>query len=480
MTIFVKRARFVSRVLKLAHGERDPQQKLHLLTNLSFFLSNNVAGFASHTQIEELIEQLAQELRPDTDLLGDNIPARGSYLHVVTSVASSGGHTAVLQNLITNRARFGEQHTVVALDQDGAVPEQFLAGLPEAERSFIDLSQLSIPEKLAEALRLASKCERMIFYPHMHDAMAALIAAIIRGHRTIYFYNHADHLYWVGSRFCDCLLEMSSDGLAFSKSQRLARDHALLPIPLAQPDIERRSQDQAALSDFRVLTIGDGYRFASTPGEYTYRCFIRSLLAKRPNFTFVIIGFQQAEMWGELWNHPRVIFPGRLGRQELNQYYSGCDLYVDSFPLGGGTATLVALAAGIPALKVKHRFFEFDSLKDASVSVSELEQRVLDIYDGMIPFADNISMHLSSDWNAQFDKIIAGERAVPSEPLGDYAHYYAGLASFQAGQPPIVINRFVKALRLDLLLRYMLLLALYEGQRLAAQIFGTFMRRIKT
>ncbi|NGZ15532.1 glycosyltransferase family 4 protein, partial [Vibrio aestuarianus] len=430
--IFNARLNFVDRVVSLIKRERNIEQKVQLLLNVNYYLTNNHCGVFRYQPIEDTIQLLGESFR----IKKPSTPRRNNFLHVMTKASITGGHTRVVENFIKNRANYNEKHDLVLVSQgDEKIPEFCLK--MERNCSLINLSDLNTLEKISKLAGYAQHYEYIILHHHMYDVLPIIALSQFKHRGSIYTYNHADHLYWVGSSIISGSFEMSTDGLIFSKKRRNIKNTLLLPIPLEEKQyssIDLKLKLDIPEDSKVVLTIGSQDRFVTN--GYSYRDMVSDVLKRTDKTYFVIVGRHTEKSWGDLWSHPQLRFPGVVPKEELAVFYSNADIYVDSFPMGGGTATLDALCFNIPAIKVKHIFFEFDSLKPIVINSVDVADNIVKILNGdSLAFSANIDSHYRENFNSIFDKFIRHRREDScnsgDELVCDFESYDHDLFSYQ-------------------------------------------------
>lgn len=468
--------RFISRVLRRVSKEKKLDQQVSLLTNLCYYLTFNNPGQAALGDIETAVLQISDNYKwsATQDVLA-GVNNQIKILHVLTEAALTGGHTRVVENTIDNRVGYNEEHQVLVTDQGRReLPSYFLK--LQANNALHLISEDSLNSKIAQFINIAKHFQVIILHHHMYDVFSVVAAGAFRSNKLIVAYNHADHLFWVGSRAIDVLLEMSSDGLSFSKRQRFAKRFALLPIPL-KPKVKVATELKSKLGIKPgvkvILTVGDEYRFHSKVGDLCYKDIVNDVLRCRDDVHFVIVGQHSESFWGALWRHPAITFTGRLNYEFLSHYYSIAALYLDSFPLGGGTSSLDAIMYGVPAIKVRHSFFEFDSLKPF---VSEKYDIVMNINRLLSCNAEdliNVDSHLPEIWNRNFDLAIHGLKDDSYDGVDTSCDgYFIGLSAYEANLPPNLISRYIKSLNLANRVFFCFYLALCDGNRLFRQLLA--------
>ncbi len=112
--------------------------------------------------------------------------------------------------------------------------------------------------------------------------------------------------------------------------------------------------------------------------------------------------------------------------------------------MGGGTATLDAITFGISSIKVKHIFFEFDSLKPYLVEKEKVSEKIIELFSSDIK---NTLVHLKEQWNKLFDDILVQIKKNKSQKRKDNIvdEYSLNLLKYQLSfEKKLINNSFIK------------------------------------
>lgn len=404
--IFDKRLKFVDRIISLAKKEKDIEQKIYLLENINYYMTNNHCGVFRYEPMEELLQEVGKAFALDNQIDVE----KNSFLHVMTRTFTTGGHTKLVENFLSNRKDYhNEIHDIAMMYQYDDILPVFMQECNDISHLY-NLSYLGILDKIFKLAELSQKYEYIILHHNMYDTIPVIALSQFKNKKNIMVYDHADHLYWVGSSIVSHSLEMSSDGMNFSNSNRSIKNNYLLPIPLsAKMPVESNLKQELKITENQkiALSIGHQHRYEVGIGEYSFKKMIKKVLEVNEDVVFIIIGNHDKNFWQDLYEHKNLRFVGLINRDEIDKYYSIADIYVDSFPMGGGTATLDAITFGIPSIKVKHIFFEFDSLKPFLVDKEKVSEKILELFSNNMKNTSSTLIHLKEEWNKRFGEIIS-------------------------------------------------------------------------
>jgi hypothetical protein len=141
---------------------------------------------------------------------------------------------------------------------------------------------------------------------------------------------------------------VSNYGIELNLRARKLHNYCYLGIPIDFQGYQR-CKDVTVESKLNktVLSAGDTYKYA--PGMVFFGSFIDDLLQQRSDVTFLLVGPTGNEPWWakvrERWRN-RVQFLGHISHDKYLEAMQKSKVYVDSFPITGGTAFPEALLNG--------------------------------------------------------------------------------------------------------------------------------------
>jgi hypothetical protein len=270
--------------------------------------------------------------------LGSDVVIVGSELY------DSGGHTAALMKWLLLQPGGRPHRLVVTRSLTRRVEKSIRA----AKRKLLVCNK-DVARAVGQILSFASGANTLILHIHPDDIIAATAARILQkaGYRVI-FYNHADHCFSYGIRFADQIAEIGFFGQFISeRSQRAVRGSCWLGIPVDVPQdmgpIEYRPEEGRV-----IMACGSPLKFRPSCGLF-FGDFIDSILSADPAATVTLVGPSGEEAWWSgvkaRWGK-RLWFTGTLPRKDYLAVLSKAKVFIDGFPLGGGTSFIEAVMLG--------------------------------------------------------------------------------------------------------------------------------------
>lgn len=281
-----------------------------------------------------------------------------SILHVVTEAYPVGGHTKALQRWIA--ADGDHVHHVAITHQLAPVPAGLAESVAGSGGRLTVLGGSSSLFGMARQLRaLAAGVRLVVLHIHPHDVVPSLAFAGAADRPPIAFFNHADHVFWLGEAITDAVINFRLSGSRLCRARRGfgAERDVLLPLPLpaeapaaAMTKVEARQRLGLPATARITLTVASAGKLKPN----AHACFFtlhRPLFDADPDFQMLLVGPAADDPVIADRLRP---FGGRmraLGVQvDLAPYMAAADLYVDSTPFASQTSLLEAAMRRLPVL----------------------------------------------------------------------------------------------------------------------------------
>lgn len=283
----------------------------------------------------------------------DGAPYR-RVLHVCTQLAPVGGLTKMLALWIgADRNRVNG----VALTQHrGPVDERITAAVRESGGGIHHLNHHK-GDKLAwarELRQIARGYDVVVLHIHCEDVVPLIAFADPAKGPPVLLLNHADHLFWIGTRISHAVINLREAARRLAVARR-GVDPArslLLPTLITLPERQRaRSAAKQALGvpedSVLLVSVARGAKYRNV-GPVTYADRHVDLLAAHPQARLIVVGpGERAD-----WERARAATGGRItAHAELADprvFFEAADIYVDSYPFVSSTSMLEAAAYGLP------------------------------------------------------------------------------------------------------------------------------------
>lgn len=391
----------------------------------SFAWSNHPGSFYSQ-RLENVLSSIGTNKIEKLSLPYIKIPTNSkiNILHVASYLHDTGGHTRALLRWIENTSDFCNNLVVLTLDQ---IMEPFVKS--EFLRLGVKVLLLTRNGKnilnLASSLRAISNKwpDYIILHTHPDDVIPQLAYSYFEGPPVLLF-NHADHVFWIGSSISDLVLSIRMNGISLSQERRNTSKNSILPLPLKSRNFTQRKYTKEKLGlDGKEVVVSMASDYKYTPWkEYNFSFFFETFLKNRSNTTLVVVGVTKN---GNLKNLQRK-FPTRVilvaPTPSIDDFLNSADVYVDSFPLSSLTSSLDVAMRGIPVLGVKNKLIPifnsddpaFVNFKNNWSSLEQLSEKIeyfLDNKDigneiGLKMQTEVVKAHTGENWNETLRNIL--------------------------------------------------------------------------
>lgn len=343
----------VAHALRLA-GRGDDERTLQWVRLTAEVAWAAHPGRLSDERLEAVALAIGRRLEPapeePAERVPSGLPARRRVLHVATAVASSGGHTRLLENWVG--ADDASVHALMLLDQGAEPVRAALAGRIAASGGTVTVVPPGTPllERARRLRRAARSGYDCVVLHHNPDDVVPLVAFAVEDVPPIAAMNHADHIFWLGAAVTDLLVEFREFGARLSRERRGIRRNVVFPLPLdirsSYPTREEARAHLGIAADEQVLlTIGSAAKYTPTARQRFFDTLARVLDANPRARLYVIgVGEEHAGMLA-IARHNRMRLLGVM--HDPSDYQSAADLYLEGFPFGSYTALLETAVRGV-------------------------------------------------------------------------------------------------------------------------------------
>lgn len=185
------------------------------------------------------------------------------------------------------------------------------------------------------------------------DVISLLVINAIKG-ALKYNINLTDHAFWLGASFIDYNFEFRSFGRTISREKRGLKDNQLLYLPyypiFPKVEIPFQGFPEQSADCIKIFTGGSFYKMFGKDGKFFK--LMDSLLSLSPKVIILVAGSGDMKLFREsihsLANKDRVYYIGN--RKDINEVFRHCDIYLDTYPLGGGLMEQFACVNAKPLL----------------------------------------------------------------------------------------------------------------------------------
>lgn len=308
-------------------------------------------NYSGHYYCEDFFDKIYNKtslfLKNSEEKLVNNCLEEKQYkkIHIITNAIDSGGHTRLLLKWLEIDNECG-----VIITKKSTIG--FIENLKKFNTDYFILP-IDMTEKINRIVSICINKNNIILHIDPDDLVSSLAANYLKDlGKNIYFVNHSDHTFSYFINKANFVYEISSFGYQLSKRTRRVKGiQVYLPIPVWDDRFENKLLIVNPLKNRKIIvTSGSKYKFKPT-NELNFPYFCNTILDKFNEVQIKIIGSSGQEIWWATINEnnkSRVKFIQNLKHNNYLKTLLECDVYVDSFPVTGGTAFIEALLIGLP------------------------------------------------------------------------------------------------------------------------------------
>jgi hypothetical protein len=328
--------RLLDGVCEASIASSDLEQAFELAEWAAHHYWKNSVGVYRRDDIEQA---LADRIGLELARTRSEIQVEGE-LHVVTKTYAQGGHTPLLRTLISTST--ADTADVLATQANGLGEISF-----HGSKKICPPSGLNRTEKIEFLVTNFVQYKNLFLYIHPDDLVSAValrIAKTLTPEIQIYFVNHADHLFSVGIGIADVILEISAYGWMLRGKRSSANNSHFVGIPIASHAENNTNSSQSGYA----MTGGSSYKYKPSGGRSLPK-LLEQVLASEPKMNLMVVGPRGQDSW---WWRLRLKYPKRItikklvARDEYRSLLENASVYIDSYPVTGGTAFPEALMNG--------------------------------------------------------------------------------------------------------------------------------------
>lgn len=319
---------------KITHTN-DIAHKVHLTKMYGSILwSNNIGKYSANEVELEIINALEAGFKFSSEI------RKKKVLFVLSIGYLSGGHTRLMENLASMLSC--ECDLVITGHVDAAL-------LQKLKKYFSNIFQSHTYDNINinDIYSLASLCatyDNVVLNIHPDDIVSVVAAGLAKRKNKsfIHFVNHADHAFSFGSTVADIWHQISQFGAEIDKLRNLHGRCSFLGIPIANP--LRANATSVAIDPRKVnsiITAGSANKYKPIKNK-SFAKKVPLLLKQFPNAKITVIGVNlKFNYWW--WvayarNFTRLKFHNALNHSDYLSLIQSADIYLDSYPVPGGTA----------------------------------------------------------------------------------------------------------------------------------------------
>ena len=245
---------------------------------------------------------------------------------------------------------------------------------------------------------IASKAKRLFIHTMPHAAYACTAFYALPSSIRKYKINLTDHTFWLGVGFIDYSFEFRQFGMVLSERERGVPQHKQLCLPYYPIINDAPFEGFPSQAEGKVILFSGGHFYKIFDKEDTFFKISKAILDACPEVIMLFAGTGQISALNEKLEaykiKDRFIPIGQ--RKDIAEVFSHSDIYMNTYPIGGGMMLLYAAQLGLPIICYR-------SKTTAGAEDIVCQKQFYTISDDDIPSIVQKVKHLVSDINYRND-----------------------------------------------------------------------------
>lgn len=346
-----KDRQYYESLLEKITKEKNFNKKVKLAYKALNFVTNTSTGYYSSDVIEKVFLEISQKNHINLS----SQYQENSVLHVMTSSYAVGGHTRIVERWI-NSSPDNEKHSIFILKKERSqITELLKESVNNKKGQIYTLPFYYSDIKKALKLReIASKYSRIILHIHMNDPIALIAFGTPDFKRPVFFFNHADHKFWLGVSISNKVVDFREFGQNITKNLRGSKNNFKIHLAIDKKTSEKqdivklKEKLNLPLNKKILITVGQSYKYIPFL-QWNFTDLLEELFKRYKDILVIIIGptLEQFPEW-EKFDSDKILLLGYQTSKKMFEYLVCSDLCIDSFPLGGATTMIDAISVNCP------------------------------------------------------------------------------------------------------------------------------------
>lgn len=326
--------------------------------NLGWILLNALSFSHTGYFYSNILERFFVDIAQKYDIENYDVSFKPkTVLHVMTQCYETGGHTRVVERWIDNTKDKYENSVILLKQEQANIPKLLMKNIELSNGDLINLSDdMTLIEKGLKLRQIALKYQYIILHTHMDDPIATIAFGTEKFTRPVLFFNHADHMFWIGKTISDVVLDIRTIK-SISPKYRDIDDAKLCPIPCDfSENIFLEKNDARKILNIDtdkkiILTSGSNFKFTPIGDDSIFDVYEKILSANK-DVNLIVIG--KNKYWDKIYKKfkNRIKLCSEVSFPEYVKYVSCADLIIDSYPMNGETTLIDAMRAKVPFLSL--------------------------------------------------------------------------------------------------------------------------------
>lgn len=393
-------------------------------------LSSKIAYQFNYFYKDDELERLLAKIADKISGTGKSKPLiLNRYVLIDTNGTDNHGLTQqYIRSMIASGVEFAYVYEDLDLDRIKIILQE-LKAYPKATIFAFD-RPYSFVERIQKINAFISEYnpEKYLMHIMPWDVVAIVICNILKSVNR-YNINATDHAFWLGATCIDYCIEFRNYGYTVSLEKRGLKKQQLLLLPYYPLQNESVFKGLPKYSNQELIKIFSGGSFYKIYGSNeAYFLMVRQLLFENPNTVLFYAGT------GNDYNFKKFIKKNKLqnriyllgNRSDIQEVFKNCDIYLGTYPIGGGLMSQYAAINGKPILaytnpELSTNFLE--GLINHELNLYKTHTSLADFYAHAKRLCENKSLRIAegndlkksvispSKFNTEFNFIMENNRS---------------------------------------------------------------------
>lgn len=362
-----ERREYFEKSIEVIKSIANHDLQLKKMSTLFDTLVMHGSGYFSCDILEKILFNISDSI--NVELCNDFV--KNSTLHISTHVFNVGGHTRVIERWIETSPNY-EKHSLLLTEHSlGNIPQRLSNAVIDKNGECISLHQvIDVKQKAIDIRKIASQYERVILHIHPCDISIMLAFGTNKFKRPVILYDHADFLFYLGVGIADTIAVLRDFGIDMCTYRKVQKMYKI-GIPVDINSKEQKTNNKQKIREKLgfdkdkkiILTMASAYKYKPCE-NIDFLVIAEQIIKKYSDIVILAIGidFNILPNWKDFQERYKsnfLVLP-YIENHKLNDYIVISDLYLDSMPLGGGTAIIDVVLSNIPVLSLKLPLSQMD------------------------------------------------------------------------------------------------------------------------
>jgi hypothetical protein len=337
-------------IASLIKTEVTISEKIEIARWFGRFLAKNFISIYAYDEIEKYLAELVFS---QSDKFQISILPEKEVAIIATTLYKHGGHTRMIE--VSMDCVNDVEEIIITQESNSDCDVISKIGSTKKVNSIEGDCSSSI-DRIANIYLALKNYKKLVLYINPDDiecAIAINIDKLInKDVRKYFFVNHSDHTFSYGRTMSSMILEVSNYGWALDQRNGLIEKQSFLGVPItpANKIVKENLVDRKY-----VILGGAAYKFKNI-GEFSLENYLDEVLKTDSKLVVYVIGPNYfTSPWlikTKLKFTSRFFCKTRMGYDDYRKILQMASVYVDSYPVTGGTAFTEALLNDIPVIGV--------------------------------------------------------------------------------------------------------------------------------